>query len=201
MLISGKKFLTKTTAILLFLLCIPFSSAQENIHQNNSNNIDKNTWQNASYAIEPDESNNKRTREAGSYTFFFIRTLLVLAVFVVGGYFILRYIRKKNPGMGTDSDLIQVLANHSFNMTSSIKVIQIGSDFYSIGVTAENINLLSSITDKETIDNLKLENSNKEKPRSIFSDFLGNYLKVKNRHPLEITRNITQSIKNKIIKG
>ena len=87
--------------------------------------------------------------------------LLVLGGVIVVIYLFFFFLKK---GMGRklpDSDLIRVLGSSPLQGNNLLYLVQIGVNFYLIGVGANSPNLIAKIEDKETLDQLKLRASEK----------------------------------------
>jgi flagellar biosynthetic protein FliO len=117
---------------------------------------------------EPDFGENRL-----SYPILVLRTIAVLAVIIIGIYLIFRFLlRRKNPRIA-DSEIIKVLANFPLAANKAIQVVEIAEKILVLGVTDSNINLITTLEDKETIDKLKLLSSKEtETPGNFKEQFL-----------------------------
>ena len=69
------------------------------------------------------------------------------------------------------------------------------NDFFLLGVSQENIQLISRIEDKEARDILIME-KNKALPKgTFFQDVFSKYLNIKNSDPLDVTKRLKSRLK------
>jgi flagellar protein FliO/FliZ len=86
----------------------------------------------------------------------FVRMLLILALVVVAIYVVLRLLRRKAGGRVQENDLIHVLGSRTLAGTRSLHVVEVGSGVYLVGSSDGGVELIAEITDKETLDALRL---------------------------------------------
>jgi flagellar biogenesis protein FliO len=98
-----------------------------------------------------------------SYSFLVLRTLAILAVLVVAVYFVMRIFLKNRRKIVTGTDIIKVLATYPLAGNKSIQIMEIAEKVFILGVTESNINMITSVEDKETIDRIKLQSSKETK--------------------------------------
>lgn len=145
------------------------------------------------------ESSENQVRAPSSFGLF-IRMVVSLLV-VIGLVYIVVRILKKNSGFSdSDDSLLRRVAQISLGAGKSVQIVTLLENAYLIGVTDNNINLISEIKDKELVDSLNLladKNQNTSKPKT-FSDVLDIFLargKNKNafsdsaRHASDILKN------------
>ncbi|HEB32225.1 MAG TPA: hypothetical protein ENI15_15350 [Spirochaetes bacterium] len=94
-----------------------------------------------------------------SYPFLVLRTLAVLAVIIIGMYFLFRLLIKKRNRIVTDTDIIKVLATYPLASNRLIQVVEIAGKIMILGVTDSNINLITEVEDGELVDKIKLLSS------------------------------------------
>jgi len=111
-----------------------------------------------------------------SYEPALISTALKMLTFlflVVGGSLTLLYVKRlatrRDQGRPKEK-LIRVLGNSSLGVKKSISMVEIPGAVLVLGITADNVSLLSKIEDEETLR--KLKSIGDEKPVSPFSDHL-----------------------------
>ena len=83
-----------------------------------------------------------------------LKMLVALAV-VVGGLFLLFYFSRRLSGHHSgrmEHQLIRVLATSCIGVKKSISVVEVAGQILVVGVTGEQINLLSTIEDPTVID-------------------------------------------------
>jgi flagellar protein FliO/FliZ len=87
-----------------------------------------------------------------------VLSLLLVLAMVWGLYRLAR--RGLGTGAGSSNGrLIQVLANHYLGVKKSIALVQVPGSILVLGISADRVNLLSRINDKEVIANLNSRNS------------------------------------------
>lgn len=91
---------------------------------------------------------------------------------VLGGMFILFYFSKKflNKNIsGKKETLIRVLSSTYVGVKKSVSLVEIPDGLLVLGVTNDNISLLSKIEDRDVVNRIKAEYDN---PQSSFSDHI-----------------------------
>lgn len=87
----------------------------------------------------------------------FIETMLILALFVGGLYMLFRFIQKKKGTSVSGETAIKVLSSRSAGGNRMLQIVEVGNQVFFIGVGDGSINLISEISDKETVDWLRME--------------------------------------------
>ncbi len=106
-----------------------------------------------------------------------VRMVLVLGG-VLGVIYLLFYLLKKMGHQIKDAgNVIDVIATKNLTTNSAVHLIKIGGQIFLIGAGDGNIRLLSEITDKETLDQLTLENSTAVTQNRSFSEVIRGALK------------------------
>ncbi len=106
-----------------------------------------------------------------------VRMVLVLGG-VLGVIYLLFYLLKKMGHQIKDAgNVIDVIATKNLTTNSAVHLIKIGGQIFLIGASDGNIRLLSEITDKETLDQLTLENSTAVTQNRSFSEVIRGALK------------------------
>ena len=125
------------------------------------------------------DAENQETIERGTTlnTFSvwdFVRMLLVLAGVLGFIYFIFFLLKKAgNPKIVLDST-IKVLSTQNLESGRSLHLIEIGPQVFLIGSGESSVQLISEITDKETLDTIKLDKSLGNDDNKTFTDtFMG----------------------------
>ena len=105
---------------------------------------------------------------------------LVLGGLLVGVYFIKRFL-KKDAG-GSKEQLIKVIASQYIGIKKNISLVEIPGSILVVGVSNDNITLLTKIEDEMVLDVLRQENS---RITPSFSDHLqrltGRFKQARNR--------------------
>ncbi len=108
------------------------------------------------------------TPEAFSNAFQMLTALGI----VLGGLLLLFWVAKrylkKDPG-GSNKQLIKVIANQYVGIKKNIALIQVPGSVLVVGLTNDNISLLTKIEDKRILETIQTENSVAE---PSFSDHL-----------------------------
>ena len=125
------------------------------------------------------ENTENSITETSSYgIWFFVRTILVLAV-VLGLVWAFFLFLKKVSGTTTSSDpYLKKVASLSLSPGKFVYVITLNSKAYLIGVADNSVNLISEIDDKELIDAMNLhapQNLEGKKPLD-FNSLLGKFV-------------------------
>ncbi len=111
----------------------------------------------------------------------FLGLLLILIV----AFFLLIYIKKKSGNVFNKGKNIQEYDRFYFFPKTFLSIIKLGEEFYLMSVNEEKIDLLQKIEEKELIDKLKLEDSDKSKNKKSFSEFINmgssNFENIKDR--------------------
>lgn len=104
----------------------------------------------------------------------FVRMLLVLACVLGFIYFIFFLLKKTgNPKIVSDNT-IKVLSTQTLDTGRSLHLIEIGPQVFLIGSGESSVQLISEITDKETLDTIKLDKSIRSDENKTFTDtFMG----------------------------
>jgi flagellar protein FliO/FliZ len=107
-----------------------------------------------------------------SYPFLVLRTLAVLAVLVIVIYLVFRVFLRNRHKIVSSTQVIKVLATYPLAGNKTIQIVQIADKVLILGITDSNINLISTLEDKETIDKIKLESSKETRGFQSFKDQL-----------------------------
>ncbi len=93
----------------------------------------------------------------GVSTWDFVRMLIILAA-VVGAIYLLFWILRRTAGRKiTENDLIHVLGSRSLAGNRSLHLVEVGSSVFLVGASDGGVELISEITDKESLDSVKLK--------------------------------------------
>jgi len=93
----------------------------------------------------------------GVSTWDFVRMLIILAA-VVGAIYLLFWILRRSAGRKiTENDLIRVLGSRSLAGNKSLHLVEVGSSVFLVGASDGGVELISQITDKESLDSVKLK--------------------------------------------
>ena len=105
-----------------------------------------------------------------SYPVLILKTVAVLAVIVISIFVLFKILVKGKGKIISDSDVIRVLATYPLSANKVIQIVDIGGKVLVLGVTESNINLITTIEDKEVIDAIKLQYSKEKAQKTGFKD-------------------------------
>ncbi len=101
-----------------------------------------------------------------------VRMVLVLGG-VLGVIYLLFFLLKKAGRPVKDSgSIINVIATKNLTNNSAVHILKVGNQYFLVGAGDGNIRLLSEITDRETLDQFKLESSGPLSQNRSFSDVI-----------------------------
>lgn len=200
---SSRKIKAAALVCSLFFSANSFSFAQksaENSSQNQNTEVSQNQNSSSSSLSQNDSSSNQNNQSQTPYwsvsstenqvsspsTFGLFLRMVISLLIVIGLVYLVVRIFKKNTGMAdTDDSFLRRVAVLSIGSGKSVQIVTLLENAYLIGVTDNNINLISEIKDKELVDSLNLladKNQNTGKPKS-FSEVLDIFLKgTKNKN-------------------
>jgi flagellar biogenesis protein FliO len=112
----------------------------------------------------------------------FLRMLLILGavigVIYVFFYFLKKGVKKRLP----ESDLVKVLGFTALRGNTGLYLVELGTNIYLVGASENGMSLISTVTDKETIDIVRLHAAESGlNPKMNFSDFFAKLLKPKEK--------------------
>ncbi len=136
-------------------------------------------------ADESSESPPPALRQAQSNTgelslsWFLVKIALGLGVVVAGVWGVTRLL--KSTGMGGSSDgFMEIRSTLAVGQGQYVQVVQVGRQFFMLGVTGENVRMLGEITDSETIRELHFQEEEQKQretgQRTGFSSLLERFL-------------------------
>ena len=161
----------KVSGFLILLFIISAVSAFSQVEDNNINVTDQ--VDEATLTILDAENQEIVDRSSALNTFSvwdFIRMLLVLAG-VLGFIYLIFFLLKKAgaPKIVSDST-IKILSTQNLEAGRSLHLIEIGPQIFLIGSGESSVQLISEITDKETIDTVKLDESLRNEDNKTFTN-------------------------------
>jgi flagellar biogenesis protein FliO len=93
----------------------------------------------------------------GVSTWDFLRMLLILAG-VVGVIYLLFWLLRKGSGKKIqENDLIRVLGSRSLAGNRALHLVEVGTSVFLVGASDGGVELVSEITDKESLDSMRLK--------------------------------------------
>ena len=162
--------------ILLFIISAVFVFAQ--VRGNDANITDQ--VDEATLTILDAENQEIVDRGGALNTFSFwdfVRMLLVLTG-VLGFIYLIFFLLKKagSPKIVSDST-IKILSTQNLEAGRSLHLIEIGPQIFLIGSGESSVQLISEITDKETIDTIKLDESAGNDDNKTFTETFTGFFK------------------------
>lgn len=88
-----------------------------------------------------------------------VRVIVVLAAVIGVIYLLVSLLKKLSPVAELDEQRISVIATRHLKRDSSLHLIEVGTQVFLIGSGSSSVNMISEITDKETLDSFRLEQS------------------------------------------
>ena len=130
----------------------------------------------------------------------FVRMIIILAA-VVGVIYLIFFLLKRsaNPKM-QNNELMRVLSTQTIANNRSLHLVEVGRQIFLIGAGDNSVNLVSEITDKESIDEIRLRMSEqtvgeKRRFKDVLSGLFGqNGMKQEKIYPMKMDES-TQYIK------
>ncbi len=120
-------------------------------------------------------SDNRR----GSVFFTLLQIVFYLGIILIIIYLIYRYLASKKGVVAGPETSIRKLSLVPLFGNKYLQVIEVGEKVYLLGITDTHISLISEITEKEVIDNLRLTASKQDfetSPLSNFQSMMGDFL-------------------------
>lgn len=105
------------------------------------------------------ESDFKPKGQEESYGWMVFKTLLILGLLVAGFYYFFRFVTKKAGIQVLGQEVIQVVSVVPIGQNKYLQVVDLAGKMLVLGVTDNNINVVSEITDKDEIDRIRLLSS------------------------------------------
>lgn len=110
----------------------------------------------------------------------FVQMILVLALVVAGIYALFYFLKRVGGPKRQENALIGVLSTKVLQPNRALHLIDVGGQLYLVGTSENSVNLVSSIENKEAIDQIRLRAS-QTKPvqdrRSFLEVFAGSFRK------------------------
>ncbi|GAB6089849.1 flagellar biosynthetic protein FliO [Spirochaeta dissipatitropha] len=107
----------------------------------------------------------------------FVRMLLVLVLVVVLIYLSLGFLKRMQRPAVSESSLIQIAASQSLSGNRSLHLVQVGQQVFLVSEAESGTQLISEITEKESLDEIRLRAPAEQKTAGkSFSEILGSML-------------------------
>ncbi len=103
------------------------------------------------------------------------RAILVLIVVIGAIYLLFVLIRKASKTQFPASSMMRLIGTLSLQSNRFVHIIAVGAQFFLIGSSEHGVSLISELSDKETIDDLRLQASSQSPRPKNFSRLLGKF--------------------------
>jgi len=90
-------------------------------------------------------------------TWDFVRMLLILAGVVVAIYLLFWLLRRGSRRKIQENDLIRVIGSRGLAGNRALHLVEVGKSVYLVGSSEGGVGLISEITDKESLDSVRLK--------------------------------------------
>lgn len=110
----------------------------------------------------------------------FMRMLLVLGAVLGFIYFIFFLLKKAGKPKIISDSTINVISTQNLESGRSLHLIEIGPQIFLIGSGESSVQLISEITNKETLDTIKLDKSARSESNNTFTDIFRGFFKKEN---------------------
>lgn len=120
-----------------------------------------------------------RQGEGGGYFALVFKTLFILGLFGFGVYWIFKYLAAKQGLAAPNLNIIKLITSVPVGTNRFIQLIEIGNNYFLIGVSENNISLLKEITDRETVSMIQVMKNRKQEagaPKTEFTEFFKSIL-------------------------
>ncbi len=97
--------------------------------------------------------------EEESYGWLMMKTIFVLGLLAMGFYMFLRFIQQKSGIQLTGQSVVQVLSVVPLGPGKTLHVVDMAGKVFLLGVSDNNINLLTEIKERDEIDRIRLLSS------------------------------------------
>ncbi|MFW5770304.1 MAG: FliO/MopB family protein [Spirochaetota bacterium] len=113
--------------------------------------------------------------EEQSYGWLIFKTILILGTLVAGFYFFFQYVTKKAGIQTVGQNVVQVLSIVPVGQNKFLQVVDMAGKILVLGVSDNNINLITEIHEKDEIDRIRLLSSRSAPPAAGgFQEFVTN---------------------------
>jgi flagellar protein FliO/FliZ len=117
------------------------------------------------------------------------RMVLVLAIVVGIIYGIFYFLKKAGNGKYTNSEEIRLLGSRTLPGNRSVYLVQVGAQVFMLGGGGDAVNMLSEITDKETVDALILTGGEvADTPKRSFGEMISGLMQNNQAGSLDFMR-------------
>ncbi len=97
--------------------------------------------------------------EEESYVWLIFKTIFVIGILIGGFYFFFKFITEKVGIAAVGQEVITILSVVPLGQNKFLQVVDIAGKVYVLGVSDNNINLITEIKDKDDVDRIRLLSS------------------------------------------
>lgn len=147
------------------------------------NNSNQNSVLEESLVILDNENQRNLENTTALNTFSvwdFVRMLLVLGAVLGFIYFFFFLLKKAGKPKIIPDSTINIISTQNLESGRSLHLIEIGPQVFLIGSGESSVQLISEITNKETLDTIKLDKSGRNDGTSTFTDIFKGLFKKEN---------------------
>jgi len=99
------------------------------------------------------------TAEEQSYGWLIVKTIFILGVLVAGFYFFFQYVTRKTGIQSIGQEVVQVLSVVPVGQNKFLQVVDVAGKILVLGISDNNINLITEVKDRDEIDRIRLLSS------------------------------------------
>ncbi|MDC7125697.1 MAG: flagellar biosynthetic protein FliO [Spirochaetales bacterium] len=183
--------------LLLFILVLPLA-AQDSSEASNEKKFDESTILINSTTQDADAGSEKNNEGNFLTVWDFVKViiLLVAVILVVYGFF--HFLKKAGGNKFQNNNLIKLVSSQSLTQNGSVHLIELGAKYYLVGCAEGGVSLIADIDDKESIDEIIINNPVSSEERKSFLDFFKTNAGLKNKKEADISEKIKNN--NKIMR-
>jgi flagellar protein FliO/FliZ len=115
--------------------------------------------------------------EEESSVWMFIKMILILGIFAGGFYYFYRFVTKKTGVSIFGGEAIKVLSVVPLGQNKFLQLIDVAGKVMVIGVSDNNINMITEITEKDQIDRIRILSTRKPPPGASAGSFQDQVMK------------------------
>jgi flagellar protein FliO/FliZ len=121
---------------------------------------------------EYEEDEFKPKVEDDSYGWMVFKTILVLAALVGGFYYFFRFVTKKTGMQILGGEAARILSVVPLGQNKYLQVVDLAGKILVLGVSDNNINLISEVTEKDEIDRIRILSSRRPPEVKGFQEYI-----------------------------
>lgn len=142
---------------------------------------------------QTENAEDQGNEAAGFFTTWdFIKVILILLAVILIVYAVFYALKKAGGSKFENNDIIKLLGSRSLTQNGSLHLIEVGAKYYLVGCSEGSVSHIADIDDKDTVDELMLNNPPEKAGARSFMDFFN--IKFGRGTPAE--NDIDKKIKN-----